>query len=759
MSITLRYTGPLSDVAAQLLAPRGSPVGTENDSAVSDAVRRILKDIANGGDEALQRVCRSLDGVDAREVPREVLVAARNSLEPSLLQALQRAASNLRRVSEAQLPETRTVEVEPGVTVQRLSEPLACVGVYAPGGTAAYASSVLMGVVPATVAGVSEIIVCSPPGEDEWPSPFVLAAAELAGATRVFSVGGAQAIAAMAYGSTLVPKVQRIVGPGNAWVAEAKRQVSACVAIDSPAGPSELLLIASADAEPTRIAAEMLAQAEHDEAAVVVTIVETETLREQVQVALSAAALRLPRAAMALRSLAQNGALLVSSQLQAAVGFANAFAAEHVLLAGVKAQVLAKQVRCSGTVYVGEGASVAFGDYLTGCNHVLPTAGAARMASGLSVFDFLRFSSVQTITAQGAVGLSLDTQRLAMKEGLAGHAEAARVASSVAGSKRMALTSKRVANAPMTRVDLSDNTNRFGTPPSLQKPRPTEDISRYPTPYADELREALASFLGTSPNCIVTGCGSDDVIASAICALSSPGDALALERPTFSMIEQFARLQSLRVVDLDSANDAAIVYLGAPNNPTGRDVSWDFVESILQRSSGVVLVDEAYVEYSGRESFARRAAASERVIVTRTFSKAYGMAGLRVGYGVACPALVTLIEQARGPYKVSRSSESQACAVLKRDADWVASTVAQTITMRERLAERLRDLGLAPLPSSANFLLVPVAEDATSLVARLARAGVGVRAFPSLPVIGEAVRITVGPQRDLDALLQAWSAR
>ena len=237
--------------------------------------------MCRGGDAALRALATEFDGVtlDALEVPASRCVAALDALDPALRRAMERAANNIRRVHQGFLPATQEVESEPGIVVGRRPDPLGRVGVYAPGGRAAYPSSVLMGVVPARVAGVGEIIVCSPPGRDTGlPAEVVLAAAALAGAHRVFALGGAGAIAALAYGTESVPRVDRIVGPGNAYVAEAKIQVARAVAIDSPAGPSELLVLADASADPQLIAREMLAQAEHDPLAAVVAVVTSDGL-------------------------------------------------------------------------------------------------------------------------------------------------------------------------------------------------------------------------------------------------------------------------------------------------------------------------------------------------------------------------------------------------------------------------------------------------------------------------------------------------
>ena len=311
------------------------------------------------------------------------------------------------------------------MTVGRRPDPLQRVGIYAPGGRAAYASSVLMAAVPARVAGVSEIILCSPPQKDGYPARVVLAACEIAGVDRVFAVGGAGAIAAMAYGTESVPRVDRIVGPGNAYVAEAKLQVSRDVGIDSPAGPSELLVICDASCDAGTIAREVVAQAEHDvDACVVVIALDDHTalsIAETVEQALA----DVFRADVARGSLAQNGALLRADSVAEAVEFVTDFAPEHLLLALTDAEAVLPDIRNAGCVFVGEQSSVVFGDYITGGNHVLPTGGLARSYSGLGALDFVRWTSYQRVTRDGAQRLAGDTAILAAAEGLPAHAAAA----------------------------------------------------------------------------------------------------------------------------------------------------------------------------------------------------------------------------------------------------------------------------------------------------------------------------------------------
>lgn len=402
--------------------------GSASDPAVRDGTRRIIDRVRTEGDVALLAFAREYDGavMDSLEVPRAAWRAALDALPAELRRSLERAAANIRQVHEAFRPIPRETVTADGVVIGRRPDPLARVGVYAPGGRAAYPSSLLMGVIPARVAGVGEVIVCSPPGRDGLPSAVLMAAAELAGADRLFAVGGAGAIAAMAYGTATIAAVDRIVGPGNAYVAEAKAQVASVTAIDSPAGPSELLVIADDSATPAVIARELLAQAEHDPQAAVVLVSTSETLLMDVEQQLAALLPREPRVDVIAAALSARGALLLAATLDEAVAFANRWAPEHLLLAVRDAESLLPSVRNAGTVFVGETASVSFGDYISGANHVLPTGGLSRAYSGLSTLDFYRWTTWQRIDRSAAARLAKDVAIFADAEGLPAHAASAR---------------------------------------------------------------------------------------------------------------------------------------------------------------------------------------------------------------------------------------------------------------------------------------------------------------------------------------------
>lgn len=781
----VRFTGPLAGLAAAdraVLLQREVP----HDDGLVDRVRSLIATVRRDGDAALRTFARRFDRVELTnlQVPLAAARAAFERLPRPLAAALQRLADNLARVAAASLPRAHSLEVEPGVVVGRTPEPLARIGVYAPGGTAAYASSVLMGLVPARVAGCCERVLCSPPGPSGVPADVVLAAAWLGGATSVFAVGGAGAIAAMAYGTASVPRCDRLVGPGNAYVAAAKQLVAGDVGIDAPAGPSELLVVADASGEPAAIARELLAQAEHDPDACCVALCVGEALAAAVQAELARQLPGQPRVAVCAAALRSRGAVLQLATLAEAWPFVAAFAPEHLQLQVQEPAAALAQVRCAGTVFVGSSSSVAFGDYLTGSNHVLPTAGAARRCSGLSVADFVRWQSWQQVDAAAACALSADTVRLAEAEGLPAHAAAAMA---FAGEERGSASARPYVPRPellaMPRyapvvdadrtdnpVDLTDNTCAIGMPPAaaaVLRAVAADTVVRYPSAYADDLRSALAAWLGVPAANLVTGCGSDAVLDAAFRALARPGDRLAYVPPTFSMVPAWAVANGLEPVacapevrDL-VASGARLVYLAAPNNPTGAMLPPGLLDELLASTSLAVVLDEAYVEFASSSSQVRRAVGEQRLLVVRTLSKAWGLAGLRVGYAVGALPLVAAIERTRGPFQVGGLVAAAAAAAVATDDAWLAAHVDGVRRRRERFAGALQQAGLLPLPSEANFVLLPCrsrsrpSQSANAVANALRQRGVLVRALPELAGIGDAIRISIGTD---DAMARASTA-
>lgn len=768
--LSLRYVGSLAALSGEARRALLERAGTEADSRTSEIVRQIIARVRAEGDQALLALTSALDKVqlDALEVPAIAMDAALASLPAEVRSALERAIRNVETVHRAFAPRAQETETEAGVLIGRRPEPLAAVGIYAPGGRAVYPSSVIMGVVPARVAGVRDIVVCSPPGPNGLPSEVVLAAAKLAGASRVFVLGGAQAIAALAFGTRSVPSVDRIVGPGNAFVAEAKRQVAGFVGIDAPAGPSEILIVADESANVDHLCREMLAQAEHDPEASCVALCTSRALAERLVELLASA--EPEKRDIVKRALCSRGAVMWAASLDECWGFVSDYAAEHLLLAVAEPEALLQHVTNTGTVFFGSGASVSFGDYLTGANHVLPTGGAAKSFSGLSTDDFVRWTSTQRMTRRAAAHMASDVGVLADSEGLPGHAAAARAFAGgideplpvgVLARPGLAAVAVYTSNRKPAALDLSDNTNLAGPPPAataLLSSAQSGWLSRYPTHYGDDLKQAVAGRFGVAMNEIVTGSGSDDVLDCAIRAYAVPGDVIAFPQPTFAMIPHFASVNGLSAcavplcgpdrdydadVDAMLATNPRILYLCSPNNPTGTLTRLASIERAIANARGLVILDEAYVDYGG-ETFIQKASAAGNVLVARTLSKAYGLAGERVGFGVAAPAIIAEIEKVRGPYKTNLLGERMGAAALQNDAAWVEAGVKEVREARALLREWLVSRGFEPLPSSANFLFVPVV-GASRIAEHLRAGGVAVRPFPGLDRYGDCLRISVGP--------------
>jgi histidinol dehydrogenase len=390
--------------------------GRRADPALERRVRAIVDRVRRHGDSALVRFARRFDGVaPPLEVSREDMLEGAARAAPEVRRAIARAARHIARVARRQLPRPVRIAVAPGVTVEQRVAPLARVGCYVPGGRFPLPSSLLMAAIPARVAGVTEIVAVCP-----RPEPAVLAAAVEAGVARLFRVGGAHAVAALAYGTASVPRVDKIVGPGNRYVAAAKACVAADCGIDFYAGPTEIVVLAGGG-RPQWIAADLAAQAEHDPDARAIFLTWKRPLADRVAAAVARLAAGHP---IVERALAANGAAIVAPSLDEAVAIANRIAPEHLV---VDREAIARRPLTAGAVFVGPFAAQAAGDYATGSNHVLPTAGAARFRGGLSAADFVRVMSVQRLTRAGLAGLAPTILSLARAEGLEGHAASVEV--------------------------------------------------------------------------------------------------------------------------------------------------------------------------------------------------------------------------------------------------------------------------------------------------------------------------------------------
>lgn len=392
---------------------------------VSRPVAEILAAVRQEGDAAVLRYCAAFDGMPegtALEVPAEEMLAACDAVDPALLNVMQEAAENIRAFHKRQLREGFVMSERNGVVLGQKVTPLARVGLYVPGGTASYPSTVLMDCIPAKLAGVPEVIMVTP-AKGGKIAPEILAAAAVAGVDRVFRAGGAQAVAALAYGTESVPRADKIVGPGNVYVAEAKRQVFGLVDIDMIAGPSEILILADDSCDARFVAADLLSQAEHDKNASAVLVTPSAALASAVQAELERQLALLPRAEIARASIENNGKIILVPTLDAGIAIANEIAPEHLELSVDDPFALLGKVQNAGSIFLGKYCPEALGDYFAGPNHTLPTGGTARFSSPLSVDDFVKRSQFSYYTPEALSAAGKKVARFAQAEGLDAHAE------------------------------------------------------------------------------------------------------------------------------------------------------------------------------------------------------------------------------------------------------------------------------------------------------------------------------------------------
>ena len=411
-----------SELGAEAIFARTSPT-----ESVSDTVQKIIARVREAGDTALYEYGEKFDGVrlTSLAVTPEEIEEALTLVEDKFLTILKKAAINIRRFHEKQVRNSFILNEENGVVIGQKIIPVDRAGLYVPGGTAAYPSTVLMDAIPAKIAGCREVVMVTPPGKDGRVNPVILAAAYVAGIDRIFKVGGAQAVAALAYGTESIPKVDKIVGPGNAYVAEAKKQVFGTVSIDMIAGPSEILIVADGKSSPRHLAADLLSQAEHDRMASAVLVTDSAELAAAVQAELEVQIPLLSRSEIARTSIDVNGKIIVAPDLDTAIDIANKIAPEHLELCVDNPFDYLDQIRHAGSIFMGRNCPEALGDYFAGPNHTLPTSGTARFSSPLSVDDFVKKTQYTYYTKDALARVAEDVAYFAEKEGLTAHAKSA----------------------------------------------------------------------------------------------------------------------------------------------------------------------------------------------------------------------------------------------------------------------------------------------------------------------------------------------
>jgi len=757
------------------------------------AAAAILADVRAEGDVAVRRYCERFDGgAPANLLATKAQIAGLAAgAAPALRVALATAIRNIRAFHARQTQADWSFPRSPGVMLGMRVRPLDAVGVYVPGGKAAYPSTVAMNIVPAQVAGVRRIAVATP-APSFFANPAIACALDMLGVSEVYLAGGAQAIGALAFGTASLPRVDKIVGPGNAYVAAAKRQVFGHVAIDSIAGPSEVVVIADASANPAWIAADLLSQAEHDEAASAIAVTWEEAVAEAVATEVSRQLPGLARAAIAAESLARYGAVVLVADAAAALDLIARLAPEHVELMVADPAGMAARVGPAGALFLGPYTAEVVGDYLAGPNHVLPTHGTARFASPLGVYDFQVRGSILQYDREAFLAEAEIIATLADAEGLGAHAAAARIR--IAGEARggagqvdpVAFVKPAVRSLAAYHLEphrapvkLNQNENPHDLPDDIKREvlarlaeRPW---CRYPDFVPAALRSALAAHVGWGADGILVGNGSNELIQALLAVAVAPGTRVATLDPTFSLYGLLVgvfggRLHKVPLrADLafdmpalaGAVEEADVTIVCSPNNPTGRQLPRADLLALLARARGLVVLDEAYVEFAP-DCLTDLVPRFRNLVVLRTFSKALAMAGLRVGYLVGDPALVAEIAKAKLPYNLNVFSTTAAEVALER-IDRLQAAIATLKAERERMAAALGALpGFQPQPTDANFMLVETDRDPRQVFEALLARGVLVRDVSAHPALSRYFRCNVGTpdenDRFLDALALAGNA-
>ena len=399
----------------------------KNSSGVEEIVSAVIENVAKNGDAALREYTKKFDKADlgSLEVSESEIADAFAQTDEKFIEIIKKAKENIYNFHKHQVKNSFVISEKDGVVLGQKVIPIEKVGVYVPGGTAPLPSTVLMTVIPAVIAGVSEIVMATPPRADGTVNPVILAAAKIAGVTKIFKVGGSQAIAALAYGTESIPKVDKIVGPGNAFVAEAKKQVFGMVDIDMIAGPSDILVVADSTCNPEYVAADMLSQAEHDKLATAVLVTDSAELAKNVSEEIEKQLSVLPREEIARASIDNNGKIIIAKDILNAMEIANMIAPEHLEICVDNPFDYLDKVKNAGSVFLGKNCPEALGDYFAGPNHTLPTNGTARFSSPLSVDDYVKKTAFTYYTYDALAKVSEDIAYFAEKEGLSGHARSA----------------------------------------------------------------------------------------------------------------------------------------------------------------------------------------------------------------------------------------------------------------------------------------------------------------------------------------------
>jgi histidinol-phosphate aminotransferase len=784
----LDLRGVTGELASRL--PRPDVTGDEP----VDAVRSILAAVRAEGDAALRALTEQFDGVALGElrVPRAELDAALAATPPDLRAALVEARDAIEAFHRTQVRPPHRFE-RGGVVVEGRSVAVDRAGVYVPGGRGAYPSTVLMTAVPARVAGVSAVALCVPPDRTTGRvAPSVLAAAALAGVDELYAIGGAQAIGAMAFGTESVAPVDVIVGPGNAYVAIAKREVAGVAGIPSAfAGPSEVVVIADDTTTVEHAAIDVILQAEHGPNGLAWLITWSPEVADRVGDAIAKLVASSPRRADIESTFADGGYAVVVDGPEQALAVSNLIAPEHLELLCDDPQRLVPGIRHAGAVFCGPWSPASIGDYLAGPSHVLPTFGSARFGSALTVDDFVKQVHVVTVDRAGFERVAPFVERLADEEGFAAHADSIRLRLDTTTGVADARTTPPVVaprddvslmagyHSPQLDVDVRVNTNESPFPPpggwltEVEAAVRDVDWRRYPDRSAAALRAAIGRLHGVGPEHVFAANGSNEVLQTLLLTYGGPGRRAALWEPTYALHSHISRLTSTEVVtgergedftlDRDEADrllDAArpsVVFLCSPNNPTGLVEPEDLVRHVVARATdlgALVVVDEAYGQFAPWSAL-ELVSDDTPIVVTRTYSKTWSMAAARLGYLVGPSWVVDELAKVVLPYHLDTFKQLAGTLAVHHTAE-MDERVARLVEERGRLSARLQELPVDVWPSGANFVLFrPRDRDGADVWQQLVDRSVLVRNCADWPRLEGCLRVTVGTTEEDDRFLAA----
>lgn len=757
--------------------------------APADQVREIILQVKEKGYEAILHYTEKFDRVrmgsaQLKVSPQEV-VDSLGLISDELRQALIQAARNIEKFHRAQKASALKISVQSGVVCEQVERPIQRVGIYVPGGSAPLFSTVLMLAIPAKIAGCGEIVVATPPQSDGSIHPAILAACQLAGVDEIIKVGGAQAIATLAFGCEELSPVMKIFGPGNSWVTEAKRQVTQlCPSLgcDLPAGPSEVLVIVDESAHAEFVAWDLLSQAEHGPDSQVILVSPNKNKIMEVLTLIEKIVPELDRQKIVQKSLSSSRAI-ICSDLGEAVEISNLYAPEHLIIDTQNARELLPRVESAGSVFLGPWSPESVGDYASGTNHVLPTSGAANYTGGVSLQSFVKKMSVQELSSEGLFQLAPTVEVMAQEEGLFCHSQAVAVrrkraavlrAPSVATEEKIdpeALV-KKLVRPTIGAMRPYSSARSHGQAQVLLDANewPWSSQSRYPEPQPEVLIHRLANLYGVSGDNVLVTRGSDEAVDLLLRTFCEPSQSsIMVHPPTFEIYAHAARIQGARVIevpldeefDLDkeqivrmiaSESDLRLIFLCSPNNPTGNCLTSSRIETVLQQAgdSALVVIDEAYIELAEQASWVSRLQDFPQLVILRTLSKYWAAAGLRCGVALAHPAIITQLRKVLAPYPIAEPVVTMVLEHLKQQPP----SLAKLFEVKAQVQEILEKMPYVAKvwPSDANFMLVTF-HDSNWVFENLLKVGIRVRDRSHL--WPNSLRISLGYGTESEKLLQA----